>query len=402
MPTAFLHGVEVVQIDDGLRPVQTVKSSIIGLVGTAPDAAAAAWPLDTPVLVTGPRMAETLGAAGTLRDAYLAANAQGVAVAVVVRVAEGEPAEVGGDPDPADTLANVAGDASAGTGCWALLVAQSVTGQTPRILAAPGFTSTPAADPASPVATALVSVAERLRAIVVADGPDATEADALTDRGKHGSDRLYIVDPAVKAYDKDAAAWVIRPASGYVAGLISKSDQERGFWWSPSNQEVAGIGGTSRPISFALSSTETEANRLNEQEVATIVRTDGFRLWGNRTTSTDPLWAFLSVRRTADMIYEAIESEMLWAMDRPFSGQLIRDVSDSVQAYLDTLIARGALIGGTVWLDPELNTQATLMAGQLYVNFDIEPPAPLERLTFRAHRNGDYYEELVSSIATAA
>lgn len=398
MPVAYLHGVEVVQIDDGLRPIQTVKSSIIGLVGTAP-AATAAFPLDTPVLLTGPRMAAGLGVEGTLRDAYMAVYAQGVSVAIVVRVAA---VVTEGDPDPAATLANVVGDPIEGTGAWALLAAQSVTGQTPRILAAPGFTSTAAADPVSPVTSALISVADQLRSIVVADGPNTTEADALTDRGKFGSGRLYIVDPAVKVFDTTTATYVERPASAYVAGMISKRDQERGFWWSPSNQVVQGIGGTARPISFVLSSTETEANRLNEQEVATIVRTEGYRLWGNRTTSDDPLWAFLSVRRTADMIYESIEGAMLWAMDRPFSEQLIRDVRDSVQAYLDTLIARGALLGGDVWLDAELNTQATLMAGQLYLDFDIEPPAPLERLTFRAHRNGAYYEELVSSVASAA
>ncbi|MCG6372778.1 phage tail sheath subtilisin-like domain-containing protein [Vibrio fluvialis] len=39
--TQFLHGVEVIEIDDGSRPIQTVKSAVIGLVGTAPDAAAA-------------------------------------------------------------------------------------------------------------------------------------------------------------------------------------------------------------------------------------------------------------------------------------------------------------------------------------------------------------------------
>ena len=267
-------------------------------------------------------------------------------------------------------------------------------------------TSSPAADPVNPVTSALISVAGRLRSIVVADGPNTTEADALTDRGKYGSGRLYIVDPAVKVFDTTAAAWVTQPASGFVAGLISKRDQERGFWWSPSNQVIQGIGGTARPIDFVLSSTETQANRLNEQEVATIVRTQGFRLWGNRTASDDPLWAFLSVRRTADMIYESIEDAMLWAMDRPFSEQLIRDIKDSVQGYIDVLKARGALLGKqedvNVWLNPELNTQATLADGQLYLDFDIEPPAPLERLTFRAHRNGAYYEELVSSVASAA
>lgn len=390
MPDQFLHGVETVQIDDGIRPISTVKSSIIGIIGTAPDADAAAYPLNTPVLVSGPRAAAELGAGGTLKDAYGAIYAQGVNVAIVVRVDE--------DADAAITLANVVGDEALQTGVYALMTASTLTGQTPRILCAPGFTSTPAADPASAVTTALLAVASRLRAVVVADGPNTTEADALTDAGKFGDDRLYIVDPAVTVYDTDAADYVTRPASGYAAGAISRRDAEKGFWFSPSNQILGGVTGIARPIGFGLSDVDTEANRLNEQGVATVVRKEGFRLWGNRSQATDANWAFLPVRRTADMIYESIEAAQLWAMDRPFSPQLLRDIRDSVNGYLQSLVTRGALLGASVWLDPELNTEATLKAGQLYLDFDIEPPAPLEHLTFRAHRNGSYYEELVSAV----
>lgn len=39
--TQFLHGVEVIEIDDGSRPITTVKSAVIGLVGTAPNSAQA-------------------------------------------------------------------------------------------------------------------------------------------------------------------------------------------------------------------------------------------------------------------------------------------------------------------------------------------------------------------------
>ncbi|CAM3708453.1 hypothetical protein CESP606_04140 [Cereibacter sphaeroides] len=39
-----------------------------------------------------------------------------------------------------------------------------------------------------------------------------------------------------------------------------------------------------------------------------------------------------------------------------------------------------------------------MKAGKLFLDFDIEPPAPLEHLTLQAHRNGDYYEELVLSV----
>ena len=67
MPEQFLHGVEVVEIDNGPRPIRTVRSSIIGLIGTAPDADADAFPLNVPKLVAGNRTeAAKLGATGTL------------------------------------------------------------------------------------------------------------------------------------------------------------------------------------------------------------------------------------------------------------------------------------------------------------------------------------------------
>ena len=50
MPDQFLHGVEVIEINDGSRPIKTVKSSVIGLVGTAPQG-----PVNTPTLILGSR-----------------------------------------------------------------------------------------------------------------------------------------------------------------------------------------------------------------------------------------------------------------------------------------------------------------------------------------------------------
>jgi phage tail sheath protein FI len=114
------------------------------------------------------------------------------------------------------------------------------------------------------------------------------------------------------------------------------------------------------------------------------------------------MWAFLSVRRTADMIYESIEDAFLWAMDRPMSANLVLDIQESVNAYLRHLTTLGAILGGKCWMDPSLNSKEQLMAGKLFLDFDIEPPAPLEHLTFRAHRENGYYEELVNQVLQAS
>lgn len=393
MPDFFLHGAEVQQIDDGIRPIRTQKSSVIGFAGTAPNAGGQ-FPVNEPFLITGPRMAAALGAGGTLKDDYDAAYKNGASEVIGVIV------PVGANDN--ETLANVAGSAVDGTGVFAFEAAPSRVDMKPRILGAPGFTSNPAAAGVNPVITNMLSVANKARSIVIKDGPNTNEADAKIDRQNYGSDRLFIVDPAVTVFDAASATSQTRPASGFVAGLIAKRDVEKGFWWSPSNQVIRGITGTTRPVPFELSSPATEANRMNEAEVATIIRRQGFRLWGNRSTSADAQWAFLSVRRTADIIYDAIELAQLWAMDRPMSAQLIMDIRDSVQAFGQSLVNQGALLGFNTWLDPELNTEATLKAGKLYLDFDFEPPAPLEHLIFRAHRNGLYYDDLVADVKTAA
>ena len=64
-----------------------------------------------------------------------------------------------------------------------------------------------------------------------ADGPNTTDAAAIDYREDWGSTAHYVVDPHVKVMKNGAV--VTEPASVRVAGLIAKSDNDRGFWWSP-------------------------------------------------------------------------------------------------------------------------------------------------------------------------
>lgn len=470
MTTTFLHGVEVLQIDTGARPIQTIRSSVIGLIGTAPDADADKFPLNTPVLLTRRSEMAGLGEAGTLFSALDLIYDQAGAVVVVVRVAAG--ANEGASIN--SVRGGINGTTGAYEGVHAFLAAENEVGFAPRVLIAPGFTHqrssngilsiavqnqgagyvtapavtigapaaggkqatavavlgtgdnagkvvsititdpgsgyttnptvTLAAPPAggtqatvgtinrgtvrSEVLAELLGVAQRLRAVIIADGPNTTDAAAIQIADDFGSDRIYVVDP-----------WVLRdgqavPASSAAAGLINKVDNERGFWWSPSNNEINGIEGTARAIDFALGDYSSRANLLNEAKIATIIREQGFRLWGNRTLAMDPKYAFLSVRRTADMINESILRGHLWAVDRCITATYLEEVQESVRSYLRNLKARGAILGGDVWVDPELNSPENIANGQVFFDFEFTPPYPAERVTFRSHLVNSYVVDL--------
>lgn len=475
MSELFLHGIEVIDIDSGPRPITTVRSSVIGLCGTAPNADPTLFPLNTPVLIAGSRREaaglDTLGTGeGTLPAAIDSIFDQCGAVIIVVRVEEGT-------TDP-ETLANILGGVNAGNGNYegvhAFLGAKSAVGFSPKILAVPGFThkrvqggvtaitvttqgadytSAPSitltggsgvgaqatavlgtganagkvvsvivAEPGSgytaaptvafsggggtgaaatasygtvgnAVVAELIGIAEKIRAVIIADGPNTNDADAIAYAGDFGSKRVYVVDPKVIKVD-DEGNNVTEWSSPCVCGLIAKSDNERGFWWSPSNQNINGIIGTARPIDFTMGDTSSRANLLNEKKVATIIREDGYRLWGNRTLSSDQKWAFLCVVRTADMINESILVNHLWAVDRGITKNYVTDVTEGVNAYLRSLVNKGAILGGECWIDPDLNTADQIAQGKIYFDFDFTPVYPAEHITFRSHLVNDYITEI--------
>jgi len=374
----FLHGVEVVEIDSGVRPIKQVKSSVIGIVGTAPDADPVEFPLNEPVLVTSRGDAaglDTVGnAEGFLPSAIEGIFDQNAGAIVVVRVEEGV--------DDLTTQTNIIGGASAGV--HALEDAQSDLGVEPRILCCE-FSHVLA------VGAELESVGETLRATVYVDGPNIDDASAQTYVDNFSSARLKVVDPWVKV----GVQGTVEPGSPRAAGLRSRIDNEKGFWHSESNQPIYGIVGIARPIDFRLGDENAKANILNENQVTTIIRENGFRLWGNLSATSDPKWQFLSVRRTADLIQDSLQRAHLWAVDRNITKTYIEDVVEGVNAYLDQLKSLGAILGGECWADPDLNSPTALAAGEVYFDFDFTPPAPAQKVSFRSHMVDDYFEEVV-------
>lgn len=386
----FHHGSRLVESNETPVLVQVAQSAVVGLLGTAPDADPQKFPLNTPVLLAGnPAQAADLGDTGTLKDAVDDVFDQIGAYTILIRVEEGA--------DLAGTMSNLVGDVTQLTGVHALKKAEAQLGIKPRLIAAPGFTSGDGVT-ANPVVAELVGVLDELKAVAFVDGPDTTDADAIAYRSLIGSQRVYVVDPKVLVFDTDLNDFVPRPASARFAGVQARVDTELGFWHSLSNKAINGIGGASRTVNYGL-----QSNLLNENHVGTVINQgSGFITWGNRCATTDDLWVFLSVRRTADFINEAMEKAYLEFVDKPFSAANLKFMVESGNAALRNFQAFGAIIGGRVWIDPELNDPTQLAAGKITLSLDLEPPAPMEDVRMIAHRNITYYHELVKDALQAA
>jgi uncharacterized protein len=390
----FHHGVQVVEVNDGTRVISTVSTAVVGLVCTASDADADTFPLNEPVLITNPQnVIGKAGTKGTLAKSLQAIANQSKPVTVVVRVAEGS-----GDDEAeaqAQTVSNIIGttdESGKYTGLKALLTAEAVTGVKPRILGVPGLDTLE-------VATALVPVAQKLRAFAyVSAWGCKTISDAIKYRDNFSARELMVIWPDFLAWDTTANATDTLYAPAIALGLRAKIDNDTGWHKTLSNVGVNGVTGISASVYWDLQEPGTDADLLNEAGVTTLIRKDGFRFWGNRSCSDDPLFLFENYTRTAQVIADTMAEAHMWAVDKPVTAMLIKDIVDGINAKFRELKNNGYIVDATCWFDDSANDATSLKAGKLYLDYDYTPVPPLENLTLRQRITDKYLANLISSV----
>lgn len=387
----YLHGVTVTEINNGVRPIRTVSTAIIGLVATASDADADYFPEGQSVLLTD--LAEAIskaGTKGTLAATLSAINAQTNAVVVAVRVKQDEDMA---DDDWNEQNGYTIGDTANGrrTGLQALLAAKNNHGVTPRIIGAPGLDT-------QEVTTELVTIAQKLGAFAYAACHGATVSEAQAYRQNFGARELMLIDNTFVGFNPITDKTEALNATAFALGLRAKIDNEIGWHKTLSNVPVNGVTGLVYDRSFELMSSATDVNLLNEKDITTLIRQEGFRFWGDRTTTADKLFAFENYTRTAQVLKDTIAQSFLWAMDKPLTVGLSQDIIDGIDIKLKELTSLGYLIGGRAWYDPKLNTPTTLKDGQLHISYDYTPVPPLEQLHLRQHITDTYLVDFAARV----
>lgn len=192
------------------------------------------------------------------------------------------------------------------------------------------------------------------RAFLLVDPPDdwatATQAVAGAQAFATRHDNAALFFPRVRAANPlDDGSPAEFPPCGVVAGIIARTDAQRGLWKAP-----AGIDAVARGIiEPAVQLTDTQQGALNQ------VGIDAFRtfpvygtvLWGARTLSgADVLvsdWKYMSIRRLALYLQENLVRGTQWAVFEPNGEALWAELRLSVGGFMQGLFRQGAFAGAS-------------------------------------------------------
>jgi uncharacterized protein len=261
------------------------------------------------------------------------------------------------------------------------------------IVAAPG--STEMGGTADAIQLALIAHAETRRSyrIAVLDVPKGKAiSEAQGHKAKIDSKYAALYYPWVVApnplfdpTDPKGEAELALPPSGFLCGIYARSDIERGVWKAPANEVVRSA------LRFEKLVNNGEQELLNPLGVNCLryFAGRGHRVWGARTTSSDPEWKYVSIRRYFNYLEHSIDRGTQWAVFEPNGERLWANVRETVSQFLYNEWVNGALLGDKpeqaffVKCDRSTMTQNDLDNGRLICLIGVAAIKPAEFVIFR-------------------
>ena len=411
MTAKRMHGVTANEYTHGARAISDIATNIIGIVATGNDADTSAFPLNTPIFSTSVgSLIDRAGSQGTLAKSLDAIHDQADAQIVVVRVADTE--------DESEKKQNVI------NGAKQLAKASAYTGFKPKIIGAPELDD-------ADVTAELVVAANALDAFVYASAGGSQDITSLGEYRKgFGQKNLMLIDndfmalnpaavPTATGSQGDISANTLTAVRNILSGGAVQGqtntvttaatiarilgaramlDEKVGPHKSISNTEIQGVSALKYPRSFGLLDINSEANTINNLDVTTLIREKGFRVWGNRTCSADPIWAFEPTVRVASIIKETIAESFLWAMDKPMHPSLMIDIINTINAKLAEKVYKGWLLGAQVFIDPKKIEKERVSNGIFAFDYEFTVAPPLENIELNQHVSDRFIVNLTDRV----
>jgi phage tail sheath protein FI len=173
---------------------------------------------------------------------------------------------------------------------------------------------------------------------------------------------------------------------GAIAGIMARTDAQRGVWKAPAGLEASFSG--VRGFSFTMNDLQNgQLNPLGVNCLRTFPVT-GNAVWGARTLAgADQLaseWKYIPVRRLALFLEESLYRGTQWVVFEPNDEPLWAQIRLNVGAFLQNLFRQGAFQGRSpreayfVKCDRETTTQDDINRGIVNVVVGFAPLKPAE------------------------
>jgi Bacteriophage tail sheath protein len=133
--------------------------------------------------------------------------------------------------------------------------------------------------------------------------------------------------------------------SGAVAGMVARTDANRGVWVAPAGMGAQLMGVLSLPLAID----QTAAASLAAVGVNSIrsVPQAGIVVWAAQTVSSQDQWKYVPVRRLTLFIERSLVSGLQWAIFEPNDDPLWAQLAIQVSSFVSTLWHQGAFSGKT-------------------------------------------------------
>ncbi|HKX90973.1 MAG TPA: phage tail sheath C-terminal domain-containing protein [Sphingomicrobium sp.] len=210
--------------------------------------------------------------------------------------------------------------------------------------------------------------------------------------GRLGSDLARSAALCFPRLDKDDPLGGKRKmqSSGAIAGLMARTDGQRGVWKAPAGLD-ASIGGMIPTVKM----TDRQQASLNKSGLNCLRVKPGAGTvqWGARTLAGADIlaseWKYVPVRRTALMIEQTLKGSLTWVVFEPNDESLWAQIRLNVGAFMQSLFVQGAFQGATpreaylVKCDGETTSQQDVNAGIVNILVGFAPLKPAEFVVVR-------------------
>ena len=239
----------------------------------------------------------------------------------------------------------------------------------------------------SKIQNAMIAHCEQIRNRFAVLDPKklATVSDVQNQRFLFNSTYAALYYPWIKIKIPPTGETLSIPPSGHICGVYARTDSQRGVHKAPANETIKGVLGPDQQI------TKKQQDYLNPIGVNCLREFSGrgLRVWGARTTSSDPIWKYINVRRLLLYIEESIEKGTQWVVFEPNNEKLWSRIRQAILQFLTTVWKSGALMGTTpkeaflVRCDRTTMTKDDIDNGRLIVVIGVAPLKPAEFVLFR-------------------